>query len=91
MNKILENIIHKLIYTCEKATYLIEIKASGHPLNALESIRLKGHLAICKWCKAYEKKVDIIDQAMIRISEKSNDSLMESEIKELKNDLKENF
>lgn len=91
MNNILEKIIHKLIYTCEEATYRIEIKASGHPFSALENIRLKGHLAMCKWCKAYEKKVNIIDQAMNRLSKKSNDSLMESEIKEFKTDLKENF
>lgn len=91
MNKILENIIHKLIYTCEEANSLIEIKVSGHPLSTLERIRLKGHLAVCKWCKSYEKKVKIIDQAMKRISEKPKDNLLNSEIKEFKNSLKENF
>ncbi len=91
MNKILENIIHKLFYTCKEATYLIEKKASEQHLSTIESIRLKGHLAICKLCKAYEKKVKIIDQAMIRISEKSNYSLTEPEISEFNISLKESF
>lgn len=91
MNKRLKNIVHKLIYTCEEATYLIEKKASDKPLGILENIRLKSHLAICKFCKAYEKKVNILDQAMIRIHKSSNNSLMESEIRELKNKLKKKF
>lgn len=91
MIKIVENIIHKLIYTCEQATYLIEIKASGKSLSVSENIRLKAHLTLCKWCRAYKKKVNIIDKAMIRISDKSNNSLSDLEINSFKNKLKESL
>ena len=91
MNRMIENILHKLLYTCEEATYLLEIKASNQSLSALQRIRLKGHLAMCKWCTAYEKKVNIIDQAMMRLSENSKDNLLESELMDFKNVLKESL
>ncbi len=87
MNKILENMMHKLVFSCEKATFLIEKKASAQPIGFLENIRLKGHLAICKWCRAYNKKVTIIDNAMMRISKKSNEKIVETEIMDFKNQL----
>ena len=91
MHKILENIVHKLVYTCEEATYLLEKKASAQALSTLETIRLKSHLAICKFCRAYEKKVHAIDQAMIRISKKPVDILKDSEIAEFKKRLNQSF
>ncbi len=91
MNKKLENIIHKLIYTCERATYLIEKKASARGLSPVGNIRLKAHLAMCKLCKAYEKKVTLIDKSMIRISKKPKDSLRDSELAEFKVRIKSIF
>ena len=89
MNKLLENIIHKMVFTCEKATFLIEKKASAEPISFLEDIRLKAHLAICKWCNAYNKKVALIDKAMLRISKKENKKIVESELTEFKQRLKD--
>lgn len=89
MNKILESIAHKIIFTCEKATLLIEKKASAEPISFLDDIRLKAHLSICKWCRAYNKKVRLIDNAMLRISKKENEEIGESEIKEFKQLLKD--
>lgn len=89
MNKVLENIAYKMFFTCEKATFLIEKKASAEPLSFLEDIRLKAHLAICKWCNAYNKKVAFIDVAMLRISNKENEKILESELAEFKQHLKD--
>ena len=87
MNKLLEKMMHKLLLSCEKATFLIEKKASAQSIGILENIRLKGHLAICKWCRAYNKKVTIIDNAMMRISKKSNEKIEDIEINDFKNHL----
>ena len=89
MNKILENIAYKIVFTCEKATLLIEKKASKEPISFLDNIRLMGHLAICKWCNAYSKKVALMDVAMLRISKKENEKMVESEIREFKQHLKD--
>jgi hypothetical protein len=89
MNKLLENIAHKMIFTCEEATLLIEKKASDEPISFLDNIRLKAHLAICKWCNAYNKKVTLIDHAMHRISEKETEKLADSEMTEFKQHLKD--
>ena len=89
MNKVLENIAHKMIFTFEEATLLIEKKASDEPISFLENIRLKAHLAICKWCNAYNKKVAMIDNAMNRISKKETDKKEESEMTEFKQHLKD--
>lgn len=88
MKKVLEKIIKKLLYSCEKATYLIEKKASAQPISVLEDIRLKGHLAMCKFCRAYNKKVSIIDKAMIMILNKSSEKISETELKDFINHLK---
>lgn len=83
----MKSIIYKLLFTCEKVSLLLEKKASAESISFLDNIRLKGHLAICKWCKAYDKKVTIIDDALVRISEKSHESIEEAELKDFKNQL----
>lgn len=88
-NKVLENIVHKLLFTCEKATFLIEKKASEEPISFLDNIRLKAHLATCKWCNAYNNKVAFIDAAMLRISKNEDEKIGESEIMEFKQYLKD--
>jgi hypothetical protein len=84
MIKFLEDIIHKLLFTCEKATFLIEKKASAESLDFITIIRLKGHLAICKWCRAYNKKVTVIDNAIARVAKTLNQSIKETEIQDFK-------
>lgn len=87
MNKALENIIYKLVFTCEEATLLIEKKASAQPIGIINNIRLMGHLSICKWCRAYNKKVTIINSALVRISEKPHDAIDVTEMDAFKNQL----
>lgn len=87
MNKTLESMIYKLVFTCEKASLLIEKKASGQAIGLLNNIRLQGHLSICKWCRAYNKKVALIDMALVRISKKSNVAIDVAEMDAFKNQL----
>lgn len=87
MNKALENMVHKLLFTCEQATLLIEKKAASEPIGFIDNLRLKGHLSICKWCRAYNKKVRIIDSAFTRITNSSSDSIEESEMTDFQNQL----
>lgn len=89
MNKTLENIAHKMVFTCEKATFLIEKKASSQSISIMDNIRLKGHLAMCKWCRAYKKKVAFIDNSILRISSKTNNNIDETEINDFKSHLKD--
>lgn len=89
MISILEKIAKKLFFSCEKATFLIEKKASGQTIRVIENIRLKGHLAMCKWCRAYEKKVTIIESAMLNISKKEEESIVDIELESFKIQLKE--
>ena len=81
--------MQKLLFSCEKATFLIEKKASAQSISIVENMRLKGHLAMCKFCRAYNKKVSIIDKAMVKISNKSSEQLKETEIKDFINHLKD--
>lgn len=69
------------------ATFLIEKKTSSESIGVLNNIRLQGHLAICKWCRAYSKKVTIMDSAIARLSERSNETIEETEIQDFKNQL----
>lgn len=89
MNNTLENMVYKLVFTCEKASLLIEKKASGQAIGLLNNIRLQGHLSICKWCRAYNKKVALIDMALVRISKKSNLDIEVAEMDAFKNQLLE--
>jgi predicted anti-sigma-YlaC factor YlaD len=88
MNKVLENIAHKMFYTCEQATFMIEKKVSTQGIGIMENIRLKIHLSMCKFCRAYNKKVAIMDKVMLNFSKKENKKIDESEINDFKDLLK---
>lgn len=87
MNKALKNFMNKLFFTCEKATFLMEKKASDEPIGVINNIRLNGHIAICKWCNAYCKKVTIIDSALGRIAKNSNEAIEEADLNDFQNHL----
>ena len=89
MNKALEKMMHKLFYSCEMATYLIEKKASDQPISFLENLRLKVHLAMCKFCRAYNDKVCIIDMALANISKNPSEKINENELSDFINQLKD--
>lgn len=47
------------MYTCKKATVLIE-KEQTETLSLLTKIRLKMHLMMCGTCKAYKKQSQLL-------------------------------
>lgn len=48
---------------CSKATFIIEKKAEGS-ISRKENFQLHIHLAICKWCSAYNKKVELLNKIL---------------------------
>ncbi|KPH13515.1 hypothetical protein [Chryseobacterium sp. ERMR1:04] len=57
--------IHLLFLPCSEATLLLE-KRNANSISRKEDWRLSMHLKICKWCKAYEKKLKILDEILKR-------------------------
>lgn len=57
----LQKLIHKIALSCEQATLLMERKRNNS-ITPQQKIRLKLHLAICKYCKIYSQKLKFIDQ-----------------------------
>ncbi len=48
---------------CREATLLMEKRKAG-AISSQENWKLSVHLQICKWCKAYEKKLNILDEIL---------------------------
>lgn len=61
----LKKFIHILFLPCSEATLLME-KRNANSISRKENWRLSMHLKICKWCKAYEKKLKILDDILKR-------------------------
>lgn len=59
----INNIIHKIVFTCKEATLLLELQDNEFK-NPIQKLRLKIHLKICKACHAYQKKRLIIDRLL---------------------------
>lgn len=55
--------IHFLLLPCSQTTLFIEMQQSGQ-LSSIQKLRLKLHLAICKLCKAYQKKSIRMDKVL---------------------------
>ena len=61
----LKKIIHLFFLSCSKATLLME-KRNAKKISAKENWQLSMHVMICKWCKAYQEKVEILDSILKR-------------------------
>ncbi|AZA73984.1 hypothetical protein [Chryseobacterium indoltheticum] len=59
----LKKIIHIFFLPCSKATLLME-KRNAKSISPKENWQLSMHVKICKWCKAYQKKVEILDSIL---------------------------
>ncbi len=55
---ILKRLVH---ITCKKATYLIS-KHEEQKITLIEWMRLKFHLAICSFCKQFQKQTRFIGE-----------------------------
>ncbi|RKO69426.1 hypothetical protein D7322_21945 [Sphingobacterium puteale] len=51
---------------CRQATLLME-KRNTNSITSLQKIRLNAHLMICKWCRAYSRKINVMEDAMKKI------------------------
>lgn len=77
-------LIHYFILSCCKATLLME-KKEAKTISSIERFRLNIHLGICKWCKAYNQKVDLIGRMMEKtLGKTSVDVFNELEISQFK-------
>ncbi|MBL1222877.1 hypothetical protein JET18_18620 [Chryseobacterium sp. L7] len=61
----LRKFIHILFLPCSKATMLME-KRNAKAISRKEDWQLSMHLKICKWCRAYEEKLKILDDILKR-------------------------
>lgn len=88
-------IFHKLFLSCKEVTYYMELKENNQ-LNNLQLFRYNIHLLICKYCKIYQKKRDLIQNYLLKetkILEKSNDEVItdHDKIKKLKTKISESI
>lgn len=61
--KIVTVFMHWLMLSCKRATQLIE-KKMHFGLNPLEKFQLHLHKQACKYCAAFEKQNEVIDQIL---------------------------
>jgi ActR/RegA family two-component response regulator len=59
----MSSLLHTVIYSCEKATALIE-KMQMQELTLQEKIRLRFHLLSCEPCREYKDQSKIIDDVL---------------------------
>lgn len=85
----LKKFIHLLFLPCSEATLLMEKQNAG-AISKTENRRLMLHLKICKWCRAYQQKLKILDDILKRkCSHKKEDEINPSDIQQFKNRIAE--
>jgi len=85
----LRKFIHLLFLPCSEATLLME-KQNAETISKKESRRLILHLKICKWCRAYQQKLKILDDILKRrCSDKKENTINSSDIQDFKNKIVE--
>ncbi len=83
----LKKLIHLIFLPCSTATLLMEKRNAGS-ISQKEDRKLSMHLRICKWCRAYQKKLEILDEIMKKtFVQKENDKINDSDIQGFKNDV----
>ncbi|AZA54129.1 hypothetical protein [Chryseobacterium sp. G0201] len=87
----LKKFIHILFLPCSEATLLME-KRNANSISPKENWKLSMHLMICKWCKAYEKKLKILDDILkIKLFHKEENKINESDIQLFKDKMFKNL
>ncbi|MDR6403554.1 hypothetical protein J2781_000458 [Chryseobacterium geocarposphaerae] len=82
----LKKIIHIIFLPCSEATLLME-KRNAENISPKENWKLNLHLKICKWCRAYKEKLEILDDILKRkfYQEQEKQTINDSEIQGFKN------
>lgn len=76
---------------CSEVTLLME-KRNAENISSSENWKLSLHLKICKWCRAYKQKLEILDDILKRkLSQDKNDEINNSEIQNFKEKVIENL
>ncbi|MCS3868838.1 hypothetical protein J3D55_001754 [Chryseobacterium ginsenosidimutans] len=80
----LKRLIHIIFLPCSEATLLME-KRNADSISPKEDWKLSMHLKICKWCRAYKKKLEILDDILKRkLFKEENIQINDSEIQGFK-------
>jgi len=89
--KMLRKIIHIIFLPCSEATLLME-KRNAESISPKENWKLNVHLKICKWCRAYKEKLEILDDILKRkFSQEERNKINDTEIQGFKNKMLENL
>ncbi|MEZ5197760.1 MAG: hypothetical protein R2764_15650 [Bacteroidales bacterium] len=64
----------KLMYTCEQATQMV-IKRGQEKLTKGQKIKLWMHLAMCKFCRLFEKQSRFLDEQAAHLDEHCHEHL----------------
>ncbi len=76
----LKKLIHTIFLPCSEATLLME-KRNAENISPKENWKLNLHLKICKWCRAYKEKLEILDDILKRkLSQEEKIEINDSEI-----------
>lgn len=59
-----------ILSSCKRATFLIE-KQQFKALRLSEQLKLKMHLAVCSWCRTYERQSKNIQLLMSSVFKQS--------------------
>ena len=61
-------------------------KRNAETISPKENWKLSLHLKICKWCRAYQQKLEILDDILRRkLSQAENNKINESDLQGFKN------
>ncbi len=83
----LKKIIHIIFLPCSEATLLME-KRNAESISPTESRKLNLHLKICKWCRAYKEKLEILYDILKRkLSQEEKIDINQSEIQRFKDNM----
>lgn len=87
----LKKFIHILFLPCSEATLLME-KRNANSISPKENWKLSMHLKICKWCRAYKEKLEILDDILKRkLSREEKVEINDSEIQSFKDKVVKNL
>ncbi|WP_449398922.1 hypothetical protein [Chryseobacterium wanjuense] len=87
----LKKLIHTIFLPCSEATLLME-KRNADNIFPKENWKLNLHLKICKWCRAYKEKLEILDDILKRkLSQEEKIEMNNSEIQGFKEKVSKNL
>ncbi|MGI9653175.1 hypothetical protein [Chryseobacterium sp. RLHN22] len=87
----LRKLIHILFLPCSEATLLME-KRNAENISSKENWKLSLHLIICKWCRAYKQKLEILDDILKRkLAQENSTEINESEVQYFKEKIIKNL